>query len=105
MIVLPPWSPDDDIRAAHAKAMDGILVRKPEAPFIIPFTAAPKPDPLPRGPIEPIPYSRPPSRKKTGYQKPEDHNNWQANQAAAVRKEKAKKKATAEMKKKARRRG
>lgn len=56
--------------------------------------------------IEEIPYSAPAKRRASpGYQDPREHNNRQANRAAAERAEKAKKKATARMKKMARRRG
>lgn len=78
-------------------------------PLIIPIIRSPEPpsDSLDRAfrNMEEIPYSRPPARRHKGYQEPDQHNNMQANRAAAVRSAKAKKKATAEMKKKARRRG
>lgn len=74
-------------------------------PLTMPIARSPDLDRMLTSPIEEIPYSRPPARRHKGYQEPDQHNNMQANRAAAVRSAKAKKKATAEMKKKARRRG
>lgn len=56
--------------------------------------------------IKEIPYFAPAKRRTSpGYEDPREHNNRQANRAAADRSARAKKKATARMKKMARRRG